>query len=188
MEAFFVSALAVAIGEIGDKTQLLAFVLASRFRKPVPIVLGILVATLANHGLAGVVGNWVRSLVEPDVLRWGLAASFLGMAVWVAKPDKLDEAPGSWGSCGVFMASLTAFFFAEMGDKTQLATVALAASYPSLAAVVAGTTFGMLCANVPVVLLAERAAARIPFKAVRYAAAGLFAVFGVVMLLGVRLV
>ncbi len=184
MEAFFVSTLAVTIGEIGDKTQLLAFILASRFRKPIPIVLGILVATLANHAVAGMAGNWIRTMMDPETLRWGLGASFLGIAAWAVKPDKLDEAPSTLGSYGVFMASLVAFFLAEIGDKTQLATIALAANYPSLTAVVAGTTFGMLCANAPVVFLADRAAAKIPFKAVRYCAAALFAALGAAVLMG----
>jgi putative Ca2+/H+ antiporter (TMEM165/GDT1 family) len=184
LEAFFVSTLAVTIGEIGDKTQLLAFILATRFRKPLPIVLGILVATLANHALAGLAGNWIREALEPETLRWGLGASFLGIAAWAVKPDKLDEAPSTLGSYGVFMASLIAFFLAEIGDKTQLATIALAANYPSLTAVVAGTTLGMLLANAPVVFLADKAAAKIPFKAVRYTAAALFAVLGVAVLIG----
>ena len=186
MEAFFVSPLAVTIGEIGDKTQLLAFILATRFRKAVPIVLGILVATLANHAIAGLAGNWIREMLEPETLRWGLGASFLGIAAWAIKPDKLDEddAACRMGTYGVFMCSLVAFFLAEIGDKTQLATVALAARYESLAAVVGGTTLGMLCANAPVVFLADKAAKKIPFKLVRYAAAALFAALGLAVLLG----
>ncbi|HLU76592.1 MAG TPA: TMEM165/GDT1 family protein [Burkholderiales bacterium] len=187
LEAFFVSTLAVTIGEIGDKTQLLAFILATRFRKPVPIVLGILVATLANHAVAGLAGNWIREALEPDTLRWGLGASFLGIAAWAVKPDKLDEAPGTLGCYGVFMCSLVAFFLAEIGDKTQLATIALAAKYEALVAVVGGTTLGMLFANAPVVFLADKAAAKIPFKAIRYSAAVLFAILGGAVLMGFEL-
>lgn len=184
LEAFSVSTLAVTIGEIGDKTQLLAFILATRFRKAVPIVLGILVATLANHAVAGLAGNWIREALDPETLRWGLGASFLGIAVWAVKPDKLDEAPSTLGCYGVFMASLVAFFLAEIGDKTQLATIALAAKYDALVAVVCGTTLGMLIANAPVVYLADKASDKIPFKAVRYTAAALFAVLGGAVLLG----
>jgi len=157
MEAFFVSTAIVALAEMGDKTQLLALVLAARFRKPWPIVLGILVATLANHGLAGAVGAWVTTFVGPQMLRWILGASFIAMAVWMLIPDKLDEgdADGSprWG---VFGTTLVAFFLAEMGDKTQIATVMLAAQYNAYLWVVAGTTLGMMLANAPVVWLGDR--------------------------------
>lgn len=184
IEAFLVSTLAVTIGEIGDKTQLLAFILATQFRKPVPIVLGILVATLANHALAGLAGNWIREAMDPDVLRWGLGASFLGIAAWAIKPDTLDQPPCTLGAYGVFMASLVAFFLAEIGDKTQLATIALAAKYPSLIAVVLGTTLGMLLANAPVAFLADKVAAKVPFKLIRHIAAALFAIIGAAVLLG----
>ena len=184
MEAFFVSTLVVAIGEIGDKTQLLALLLAARFRKPVPIILGILFATLANHSLAGLVGTWVSANLAPQTLRWGLGISFLAIAAWALKPDKLDEEPSTLGRYGVFLVTLVAFFLAEIGDKTQLATVALAAKYQALPAVVAGTTLGMMLADVPAVFLAQIASPKIPFKAIRYIAAALFAALGIAALAG----
>ncbi|MCC6195070.1 MAG: TMEM165/GDT1 family protein [Burkholderiales bacterium] len=184
LEAFLISTGVVALGELGDKTQLLALVLAARFRRPWPIVAGILVATLANHTIAGWVGNWVRGVVPADILRWLLALSFFAVAAWALKPDTLDEketpAPTGWG---VFGVTTVAFFLAEIGDKTQVATVMLAATYASLAAVVVGTTLGMLIVNVPTVFLGRVAAERIPFRAVRVAAALLFAGLGVWVLL-----
>ena len=179
MEALLVSAGVVAIGEIGDKTQLLSLVLAARFRRPWPIVAGILVATLANHALAGWLGNWVRGVVPADLLRWLLAASFFAVALWALKPDTLDDerAPEA-GRWGVFGVTVVAFFLAEMGDKTQIATVMLAAKFDELAAVVVGTTLGMLIANVPVVFAGKLAADRIPFKAIRIVAAAIFAAIG----------
>ena len=186
MEAFFISTAIVALAEMGDKTQLLALVLAARFRKPWPIVLGILVATLVNHGLAGAVGAWVTTFLGPQVLRWILGASFIAMAIWMLIPDKLDEgeADGSprWG---VFGTTLVAFFLAEMGDKTQIATVALAAQYQQWAAVVAGTTLGMMLANAPVVWFGDRLVKRVPIRVVHVISALIFAVLGVVALLGV---
>ncbi|MEO5765595.1 MAG: TMEM165/GDT1 family protein [Casimicrobiaceae bacterium] len=179
MEAFLVSVAVVALGEIGDKTQLLALVLAARFRRPWPIVAGILVATLANHALAGLVGNWIRAAVPADVLRWLVALSFFAVAAWALKPDKLDEEKAPTTHLGVFGVTVVAFFLAEMGDKTQVATVVLAARFDSLAAVVVGTTIGMLIANVPVVFAGKLAAERIPFKSVRIAAALLFTALGV---------
>ena len=178
MEAFFVSVVVVALGEIGDKTQLLALILAARYRRPWPIVAGILVATLANHALAGVVGNWIRSAVPPDVLRWAVALSFFAVAAWALKPDTLDQEAAPATHAGVFGVTMVAFFLAEMGDKTQVATIVLAARFDSLAAVVVGTTVGMLLANVPVVFAGKLAAERIPFRAVRIAAALLFAALG----------
>jgi len=184
MEALLVSTGVVALGEIGDKTQLLALVLAARFQKPMPIVAGILVATLANHALAGFFGNLVRTLVSPDVLKWLVALSFFAVAVWALRPDELDDgAPPTATRWGIFGVTVGAFFIAEMGDKTQVATVLLAAKYESLAAVVIGTTLGMLLANVPVVLIGKAASAKIPFKAVRTAAALLFAALGVYALI-----
>ena len=179
MEALLVSTGVVAIGEIGDKTQLLSLVLAARFRRPWPIVAGILVATLANHALAGWLGNWVRGVVPADLLRWLLAASFFAVALWALKPDTLDDerAPEA-GRWGVFGVTVVAFFLAEMGDKTQVATVMLAAKFDELAAVVVGTTLGMLIANVPVVFAGKLAADRIPFKAIRIVAAAIFAAIG----------
>lgn len=187
MEAFLVSTLAVTIGEIGDKTQLLALILAARFRKPWPIVAGILVATLLNHSLAGIVGELIRAALDPQLLRWLLGVSFLAIALWALKPDTFDDEPKRQSGAGVFMVTFVAFFLAEMGDKTQLATVALAAKYASLPAVVAGTTLGMLIADVPAVILGDKAAPKLPFKAIRIVAAALFAVIGVAVLLGVTI-
>lgn len=185
MDAFFISTSLVALAEMGDKTQLLALVLAARFRKPWPIVLGILVATLVNHGLAGAVGAWVTTFVGPQVLRWILGASFIAMAVWMLIPDKLDEGETDdtprWG---VFGTTLVAFFLAEMGDKTQIATVMLAAQYPgAYLSVVAGTTMGMMVANAPVVWLGERITRRVPIRAVHLVSAVIFLVLGLLALL-----
>jgi putative Ca2+/H+ antiporter (TMEM165/GDT1 family) len=183
MEAFLVSAGVVALGEIGDKTQLLALVLAARFQKPLPIIAGIFVATLANHALAGFMGSMFRSFVPPEVLTWLVALSFFAVAVWALRPDRLDDVePPQTTRWGVFGVTVVAFFLTEMGDKTQIATVVLAARFPSLVAVVLGTTFGMLLANVPVVLVGKAASARIPFKAVRIAAALVFAALGIYVL------
>ena len=184
MEAFLVSTGIVALAEIGDKTQLLAFILAAKFRKPVPIIIGILIATLANHGFAGAVGAWVTTLLGPETLRWVLGVSFIGMAIWTLVPDKLDEDDAKLAQLGVFGTTLVAFFLAEMGDKTQIATIALAAQYQSLAMVVAGTTLGMMLANVPAVILGDRIANRIPVRLVHGIAAAIFAVIGVATLLG----
>jgi putative Ca2+/H+ antiporter (TMEM165/GDT1 family) len=184
LEAFLVSTAVVAVGELGDKTQLLALVLAARYPRPWSIVAGIFVATLANHTIAGWVGNWVRGVLPPDVLQWLLALSFFAVAAWALKPDKLDDddaVPASrWG---VFGITVVAFFLAEMGDKTQIATVMLAAKFASLPAVVVGTTLGLLIVNVPTVFIGRAAAERIPFRAVRIAAAALFAALGVWVLL-----
>lgn len=179
MEAFLVSTGIVALAEMGDKTQLLALVLAARFRKPWPIVLGILVATLVNHGLAGAVGSWVTTVLGPDVLRGALGASFLAMAVWMLIPDKLgqDEAHSA-PRMGVFLTTVVAFFLAEMGDKTQIATVMLAAQYQAWLAVVAGTTLGMMLANAPVVWLGEAITRRVPLRLVHQVSAGIFALLG----------
>jgi len=185
LEAFFVSTLVVAVGEIGDKTQLLALVLAARFGRPVPIMAGILVATVFNHALAGLLGGWIRTVVDPGVLKWVLGASFLAIAAWAVKADQLDEAEAqAERKYGVFAVTLITFFLAEIGDKTQLATVALAAKFDSLVAVVAGTTAGMLIADAPAVLLGGKASLIIPVKAIRYAAAVLFAAMGVAVLAG----
>lgn len=184
MEAFLVSTGIVALAEIGDKTQLLAFLLAAKFRRPVPIILGILVATLANHGFAGAVGTLVTTWLGPDKLRWVLGLSFLAMAAWTLVPDKLDEGDAKLGRYGVFGTTLVAFFLAEMGDKTQVATIALAAQYHAFFAVVAGTTLGMMLANVPAVLLGERIAGRVPVRLVHGIAAAIFAALGIATLLG----
>lgn len=183
MEAFLVSTLAVAIGEIGDKTQLLALLLAARYRKPIPIVLGILVATLANHGLAGLFGQWVVGHFPPDVLRYLLGGSFLAIAVWTLKPDQIEDAGVNEGRFGVFILTCVTFFLAEIGDKTQLATVALAAKYSNLGLVIAGTTLGMLIADVPAVLLGKVASPNFPFHYVRWLAAIIFSILGVMVLL-----
>lgn len=184
MDAFLVSTAIVALAEIGDKTQLLAFILAARFRRPWPIVLGILVATLANHAFAAAVGTWLTTLMGPHTLRWVLGLSFIAMAVWTLIPDKFDEDEARLPRLGVFGATLVAFFLAEMGDKTQIATVALAAQYQALVAVVAGTTLGMMIANVPAVLLGDRIATRMPVKLVHGIAAAIFLGLGIATLSG----
>jgi Ca2+/H+ antiporter, TMEM165/GDT1 family len=180
MEAFLLSTGIVALAEMGDKTQLLSLVLAARFRKPWPIVAGIFVATLFNHALAGAVGTWVTRFLGPDVLRWVLGGSFIAMALWMLVPDKLDAGEEQRGPrLGVFGATLVAFFLAEMGDKTQVATVMLAAQYQAWAAVVAGTTLGMMLANAPVVWFGERITRRVPIRAVHAVGAAVFLVLGV---------
>jgi putative Ca2+/H+ antiporter (TMEM165/GDT1 family) len=185
MESLLVSTGVVALAEIGDKTQLLAFILAARFKKPLPIVLGILAATVVNHGLAGALGAWITSAVSPQVLRWVLGLSFLGMAVWTLIPDEIEEDETRIaGRLGVFGATLVTFFLAEMGDKTQIATVAMAAHYGAPLLVVIGTTLGMLIADVPAVFVGDKLAARIPMKIVHAIAAAIFAFLGVATLLG----
>lgn len=185
LEAFTVSTGAVALGEIGDKTQLLALLLAARYRKPLPIMLGIAVATLANHAAAAAVGTWLSRTLDPQWLRWGLGLSFLAVAAWLLVPDRAEEvAADGPGRLGVFGITVVAFFLAEMGDKTQLATVMLAARYDALWVVTAGTTLGMLVANLPVVLLGERVIRWIPLRWVHRVAAAVFAVLGVLVLAG----
>ncbi|MEN9367289.1 MAG: hypothetical protein RL489_1647 [Pseudomonadota bacterium] len=185
LEPFLVSTGIVALGEIGDKTQLLALLLAARWRRPVPIILGILAATLLNHALAGLVGDTVARLLGPDVLRWVIGLSFLAMAGWMLVPDEIDEAEAEAGRFGVFGTTVIAFFLAEMGDKTQIATVALAARYTELVQVVCGTTLGMMLANVPAVLIGEKAATRLPMRLVHGISAAIFAVLGVMTLFNV---
>ena len=184
LEAFLVSTGIVALAEIGDKTQLLAFILAAKFRKPLPIIAGILAATIANHGFAGAVGAWITSLIGPGTLRWVLGVSFIAMAMWTLIPDQFDENDAKFARYGVFGTTLVAFFLAEMGDKTQIATVALAAQYHALYSVVAGTTLGMMIANVPAVILGDRIANRFPVRVVHGIAAAIFALLGVLTLLG----
>ena len=184
MDAFLVATGIVALAEIGDKTQLLAFLLAARFRRPLPIVLGIFVATLLNHAFAAAVGALVSELLGPSVMRWVLGLSFLAMAVWTMIPDEIDETEASLARFGVFMTTLIAFFVAEMGDKTQVATVALAARYSEMAMVVAGTTLGMMLANVPAVYFGERIAGKVPLTLVHGIAALIFAGLGIATLLG----
>jgi putative Ca2+/H+ antiporter (TMEM165/GDT1 family) len=178
MEAFFVSAAVVAVAEIGDKTQLLALMLAARYRKPVPIILGILLATLANHALAAWVGAEVAAWVGANTMRWILGTVFIVMAGWCLIPDKADDGPQAARQAGAFLATLVAFFIVEIGDKTQIATVALAARFNSLVLVTAGTTIGMLLANAPVVLFGDAIAKRLPLKIVRAVAALLFLALG----------
>jgi putative Ca2+/H+ antiporter (TMEM165/GDT1 family) len=187
MESLFISTGVVALAEIGDKTQLLAFILAARFKKPVPIIAGILCATLFNHGLAGALGAWITSVVSPEAMRWVLGLSFLGMAAWTMIPDKIEEEETQVAKqLGVFGATLVTFFLAEMGDKTQIATVALAAHYGEPLRVIAGTTLGMLLADVPAVFVGSQFATKIPMKLVHSIAAGIFAVMGVLTLLKVE--
>ncbi|MBK7470803.1 MAG: TMEM165/GDT1 family protein [Betaproteobacteria bacterium] len=187
MEALYISTGVVALAEMGDKTQLLAFILAARFRKPLPIIAGILVATLLNHGLAGALGAWITTMISPDAMRWILGLSFIGMAVWTMFPDKIEEEETHVAQrLGIFGATFITFFLAEMGDKTQIATVALAAHYGAPLMVIAGTTLGMLIADVPAVFVGSRFAAKIPMKLVHSIAAGIFALMGVLTLLKVE--
>lgn len=187
MDAFLIATGIVALAEIGDKTQLLSFLLAARFKKPWPIIFGILVSTLANHAMAGAVGSWITTLLGPDLLRWVLGISFIAMAGWMLIPDKLDDTETGSSRFGVFGTTLIAFFLAEMGDKTQVATIALAAQYTNLFAVVAGTTLGMMIANVPAVLVGDKLAAKMPVKLVHAIAAAIFAALGIYALLSERL-
>jgi putative Ca2+/H+ antiporter (TMEM165/GDT1 family) len=185
MDALLVSTGVVALAEIGDKTQLLAFILAARFKAPLPIIAGILLATSVNHGLAGALGAWITGAVSPGVLRWVLGLSFIGMAIWTLIPDEIEaEETQVARRLGVFGATLVTFFLAEMGDKTQLATIALAAHYAAPLVVVIGTTAGMLIADVPAVLIGNRFATAIPMKLVHTIAAGIFALLGVATLSG----
>ena len=185
MESFFVSTGIVTLAEMGDKTQLLSLVLAARFRKPWPIIAGILVATLANHALAGAAGTWVTTLLGPDVLRWGLGGSFLAMAAWMLIPDKLDEGEaGKAPRLGVFGTTVIAFFLAEMGYKTQIATFMLAPQYNAWAAGGAGTTLGILLANAPVVWFGDAVTRRVPIRVVHVVSAVIFAALGAAALLG----
>lgn len=180
LESLFVPTLIVALAEIGDKTQLLALLLAARFRRPWPIIWGMVAATLANHLAAGAVGNWVAGLLSPALLSWILAASFIAVALWTLIPDKLDDDESSnLKRYGPFLTTLVAFFLAEMGDKTQVATVMLAAQYPHFIMVVLGTTLGMLIANVPVVLAGNFAAERLPLTLIRRLAALAFAILAI---------
>jgi Ca2+/H+ antiporter, TMEM165/GDT1 family len=186
LEAFLLSTGVVALAEMGDKTQLLSLVLAARYRRPWPIVAGIFVATLLNHALAGAAGVWIMAAVGPDLMRWVLGVSFIAMGLWMLVPDQLDETEAaSSRHWGVFMATTWAFFLAEMGDKTQIATVALGAQYTPLLAVVAGTTLGMMLANAPVVFFGDAITRRVPIRVVHLLAAVIFAVMGVAVLLGV---
>lgn len=185
MESLLVSTGVVALAEIGDKTQLLAFLLAARFKKPLPIIAGILCATIVNHGMAGALGAWITASITPEVLRWVLGVSFIGMAIWTLIPDKIEEEETRISSrFGVFGATLITFFLAEMGDKTQIATIAMAAHYAAPLMVVIGTTLGMLIADVPAVFVGDKLAAKIPMRLVHSIAAVIFAILGVATLLG----
>jgi putative Ca2+/H+ antiporter (TMEM165/GDT1 family) len=185
MESLLVSTGVVALAEIGDKTQLLAFILAARFKKPLPIILGILAATVINHGLAGALGAWITSNISPEVLRWGLGASFIGMAIWTMIPDKIEEEETLVAQrFGIFGATFITFFLAEMGDKTQIATMAMAAHYSAPLMVVIGTTLGMLIADVPAVFAGDKLANKIPMKLVHSIAAAVFAALGIATLMG----
>lgn len=186
MEALLASAGVIALAEIGDKTQLLALVLAARFKKPWPILAGIVCATLINHGLAGAAGAWITAALSPETLRWVMGLSLLGMAVWTLIPDKLDGEEGAaLSKLGVFGTTFVSFFLAEMGDKTQVATVAMAAHFAAPIAVVAGTTMGMLLADAPAVFIGDKFANEIPMKLVHAVAAFMFAAMGVMALMGV---
>lgn len=187
MEAFFVSTGVVALSEMGDKTQLLSVLLSAKFRRPVPIIAGLFVATLVNHGFAGAVGGWVAHVLGPDLLRWVVGLSFLGMAAWTLIPDKFDrESLGSTPRFGVFWATVVTFFLAEMGDKTQIATVALVVHYHDLVSVVGGTTLGILLSDVPAVLLADSLAKKVSMRLTHAVAALIFGLLGVVALTGVE--
>ena len=185
MESFWVSTGVVALAEMGDKTQLLAFLLAARFKRPVPIIAGIFLATIVNHGLAGALGAWITTTLSPQTMRWVLGISFLAMAAWTLIPDKIDDEESSIATrFGVFGATLVTFFLAEMGDKTQVATVAMAAHYQDAWKVVAGTTLGMMIADVPAVFLGDKLSAKLALKWVHAAAALVFAALGVATLMG----
>lgn len=184
IESLLVSTGVIALAEIGDKTQLLAFLLAARFKKPAPIILGILLATIFNHGLAGMLGSWATLAISPEMLRWILGASFIGMAIWTLIPDKIEEEETQIANkLGVFGATLITFFLAEMGDKTQIATVVMAAHYQSAILVVIGTTLGMLIADVPAVFIGNTFANKIPMKLIHGIAAAVFAIMGIATLL-----
>lgn len=185
MDAFLVSTLAITIGELGDKTQLLALLLAARFKRPLPIVLGILVATTANHLIAAWFGSWVAGHLPPELLRWLLGISFLAIAAWALKPDKMDESTTiDYGKYGIFVVTVITFFLAEIGDKTQIATMALAAKYDDIVMVVAGTTLGMMIADIPAVYLGKIASPKFPLKWIRWGAATIFAILGCAALFG----
>jgi putative Ca2+/H+ antiporter (TMEM165/GDT1 family) len=183
MEAFLISISTVALAEMGDRTQLLSLLLATRFRRPWPILAGVLCATLANHAVAGVVGAWIGHQLTPAILDLAVGISMVAMALWMLKPDTLNENDGKQAQRGAFLTTLVAFFIAEIGDKTQIATLALAAGYPNLLAVIAGTTCGMLLANAPVVFLGNVFAGRLPMRAIHYATTLLLLIIGAVFII-----
>jgi putative Ca2+/H+ antiporter (TMEM165/GDT1 family) len=185
LEALLVSTGVVALAEMGDKTQLLAFLLAARFKKPLPIILGIFAATAVNHGIAGALGAWITTAISPQVMRWVLGISFIAMALWTLIPDKIEQDEAKVAQrFGIFGTTLVTFFLVEMGDKTQLATVAMAAHYRTPLVVVIGTTLGMLIADVPAVFIGDRLAAKVPMRLVHGIAAAIFALLGLATLLG----
>lgn len=186
MEALLVSTGIVALAEMGDKTQLLSLLLAARFRRPLPIIAGILVATLLNHALAGAVGAWITRIMGEEVMRWTLGVSFLAMAVWILIPDRAPDAQPMPPRFGVFTTTAIAFFVMEMGDKTQVATIALAAEYPSYWMVIVGTTLGMMLANAPAVLLGDRVTKHLPIRTIQVVCALIFAALGIAALIGIR--
>lgn len=187
MEAFLVSTLVVGFAEVGDKTQILSLLLAARFQRPVPILFGILFATIANHAAAGLAGQLFGSLLAGPWMRWLLGLSFLSVAVWALFPDKYEGSGKGISRSGAFTSALFAFFVAEIGDKTQIATVGLAARFDVFYAVVLGTTLGMMLANIPVVILGDKLSGRLPVKAIRHTAALVFAALGIITLTGLRL-
>jgi putative Ca2+/H+ antiporter (TMEM165/GDT1 family) len=188
LTTIFLSTGVVALAEMGDKTQLLAFLLAARFKKPVPIILGILLATIVNHGFAGALGAWITTLLSPNTLGWILGISFIAMAIWTLKPDEIEEDEAKIaGRFGVFGATTITFFLAEMGDKTQIATVALAANYSTVILVVIGTTLGMMIADVPAVFIGTKFAQKVSMKLVHGIAAAVFAILGIITLLNVTM-
>ena len=188
LTTIFLSTGVVALAEMGDKTQLLAFLLAARYKKPVPIILGILLATIVNHGFAGALGAWITTLLSPNTLGWILGISFIAMAIWTLKPDEIEEDEAKIaGRFGVFGATTITFFLAEMGDKTQIATVALAANYSTVILVVIGTTLGMMIADVPAVFIGTKFAQKVSMKLVHGIAAAVFAILGIITLLNVTM-
>lgn len=187
LDSLLISTGVVALAEIGDKTQLLAFLLAARFKKPIPIILGILVATIFNHALAGALGAWITTVISPELLRWILGGSFIAMAIWTLIPDEIEEEETQIAKqFGVFGATLITFFLAEMGDKTQVATVAMAAHFSNALFVVAGTTLGMLIADIPAVFIGNKFASKIPMRLVHSVAAAIFAILGLLTLFKVE--
>lgn len=182
MQEFLISTSIVALAEMGDKTQLLALLLSARFRKPIPILIAILLATLINHGISAVLGQWITTVLSPEILVWVLAAGFIGMAFWMLIPDKLDDETDSinrWQKFGVFGATFILFFLAEIGDKTQIATVALAARYDSIFWVMLGTTIGMMIANAPAVFIGNKLAERLPISLIHKIGAAIFLIVGI---------
>jgi putative Ca2+/H+ antiporter (TMEM165/GDT1 family) len=185
LESFLVSTLVVGLAEIGDKTQILSLILAARFQRPVPIIFGILLATLANHALAGLAGTVAGALFSGAWMRWILGISFLSVAVWALFPDRYEEDAEAVSRLGAFASTLVAFFLAEIGDKTQIATIGLAARFEQFYPVVLGTTLGMMLANIPAVLIGDRIADKLPVRAIRITAAAVFVVLGILTIAGI---